>query len=423
MKWHPSLGYFDEGFDLAAPQLFEPARQEFGRAQVLHPVTYRSKAFADLEDEKIWTRAWVCVGIHERIPGHGDLLPYTVGNHGIHVQRDDKGQLQGRFNKAQHGGCRAIPLQCQTGKKTKCSYTSCGYSRDRDIIYAAELNDSVAAMGQYLGFNPAKLVPIKVETWGPFVFVNLDAEARPLIEQFDGLTNTIGRRLSADHRHIGRHDIESVANWKVVGKNFLKRSHPPVTENQLDPTCSGTVQSVENLTNGYWLYETDIPDGLMTITDGMSAFSEQRTADSWATFCWVYPNLLLAILPNHIVSWIMQPTDQMSCLLHMDVIVRGPANDATAGSEQKILAYWVEHTRRDAVAAEATQTALLSCAGLEADAGSSSMLTGLSVERNYLAYCAQKYLIDRLLAHHTYYWNDAYTNPRFAVSASTPGAS
>ena len=76
-------------------------------------------------------------------------------------------------------------------------------------------------MGQYLGFNPAKLVPVKVETWGPFVFVNLDTEARPLVEQFEGLTDKIGLRLHS-YRLIGRHDVEPASNWKVVGKNFLK---------------------------------------------------------------------------------------------------------------------------------------------------------------------------------------------------------
>ncbi len=422
MKWHPSLGYFDEGFDLAAPELFDAARQEFGRAQVLHPVAYRSKAFADLEDEKIWTRAWVCVGIHERIPGRGDLLPYTVGNHGIHVQRDDNGQLQGRFNKAQHGGCRTIPLQCQTGKKTKCSFTSCGYSRDRDVIYAAELNDSTAAMGQYLGFNPAKLVPVKVETWGPFVFVNLDTEARPLVEQFEGLTDKIGLRLHS-YRLIGRHDVEPASNWKVVGKNFLKESNGPAAGNFVDSTGGRTRQPTANATTGYWLYEADIPDPLTTVMDAMSAFPQEVAADRRATFCWAYPNLLLALLPNHIVSWIIQPTDQTACLLHMEVMIRESANSVAPDSEQKVLAYWLERTRQAAVVAEKTQTALLSCVPPEADRGAHTALTELPVENNYLAYCAQKYLIDRLLTQHTYYWNDAYTNPKLAVSPSTRGAS
>lgn len=421
MKWHPSLGYFDEGFDLAAPEPFEAARREFGKARVLHPVAYRSKAFADLEDEKIWTRAWVCIGLYDRIPDDGDLLPYTVGNHGIHVQRDDKGQLQGRFNKAQHGGCRAIPQQCQTGKKTKCSFTSCGYSRDRDVIRAAELNDSAAAMGQYLGFNPAKLVPIKVETWGPFVFVNLDTEARPLLEQLAGLPDKIGHRLRAS-RHVGRLDVEAAANWKVVGSSFLKRSHLPVDEVRIEPhgaepTPSGDVAS------GYWLYEAAIPPALKTLTEGASEPSAAAAAEPTVTFCWAYPNLLLALLPNHIVSWIMQPTDQIACLLHMDVLVNEAADAMTPETEHKVLRHWLERTRQGAIAAERTQAALLNCAPASADLLPHAMPAELPVETNFLAYRAQQYLIDRLLARHTYYWNDAYTNPKFAVSPSTRGAS
>jgi phenylpropionate dioxygenase-like ring-hydroxylating dioxygenase large terminal subunit len=422
MKWHPSLGYSDEGFDLAAPEFFGPARQEFGQARVLHPVAYRSKAFADLEDEKIWTRAWVCVGMQERIPGYGDLLPYTVGNHGVHVQRDDKGQLQGRFNKAQHGGCRTIPLQCQTGKKTKCSFTSCGYSRDRDVMSAAELNDSAPAMGQYLGFNPAKLVPIRVETWGPFVFVNLDTEARPLAEQFDGLTDKIGCRLQR-YRRLGRRDVEPASNWKIVGRNFLNGSRRPSIENLAGPVGSRPEQPAENAANSYWLYEADIPDALAIIMNGVAAFGGEGAADRRATFCWAYPNLLLALLPNHIVSWIVQPTDQTACLLHMDVMVRESAKDLTTGGEQKIFSYWLERTRRDALAAEGMLTNLLSYAAPEADLASQAMPAEMPIEDNYLAYRAQKYLIDQLLAQHTYYWNDAYTNPKLAVSPSTRGAS
>lgn len=422
MKWHPSLGYSDEGFDLAAREFFDPARQEFGQARVLHPAAYRSKAFADLEDEKIWTRAWVCVGMQERIPGYGDLLPYTVGNHGIHVQRDDRGQLQGRFNKAQHGGCRTIPLQCQSGKKTKCSFTSCGYSRDRDVMSAAELNDSAPAMGQYLGFNPAKLVSIKVETWGPFVFVNLDTEARPLAEQFDGLTDKIGCCLQR-YRRIGRRDVEPASNWKIVGRNFLNGSRRPSVENLAGPVGSHPELPAENAANSYWLYEADIPDALATIMNCVPAFGGEDAAVPRVTFCWAYPNLLLALLPNHIVSWIVQPTDQTACLLHMDVMVRESARDLTTGGEQKIFSYWLERTRRDALAAEGMLRNLLSYAAPEADLASQAMPAEMPIEDNYLAYRAQKYLIDQLLAQHTYYWNDAYTNPKLAVSPSTRGAS
>ena len=414
-------GGVDRGCMVAA-ELYAACRLSFELATTLPRRAYTSEVFQELEDEKVWSRAWVCVGSVHEIANVGDLLPFTIGQHAIHVQRQQDGSLIGRFNKAQHGGCRSVPAQCRTGRKTKCSYTSCGHSRDREVISAAELGESAAAMGQYLGFNPAKLVSIKVETWGPFVFVNLDTEARPLAEQFDGLTDKIGCCLQR-YRRIGRRDVEPASNWKIVGRNFLNGSRRPSVENLAGPVGSHPELPAENAANSYWLYEADIPDALATIMNCVPAFGGEDAAVPRVTFCWAYPNLLLALLPNHIVSWIVQPTDQTACLLHMDVIVRESARDLTTGGEQKIFAYWLERTRRDALAAEGMLRNLLSYAAPEADLASQAMPAEMPIEDNYLAYRAQKYLIDQLLAQHTYYWNDAYTNPKLAVSPSTRGAS
>ena len=62
MATHPELGFFDEGLDLTDQSIYAAARRPFGHAAILPPVAYRSKIFADLENEKIWTRAWICIG-------------------------------------------------------------------------------------------------------------------------------------------------------------------------------------------------------------------------------------------------------------------------------------------------------------------------------------------------------------------------
>jgi hypothetical protein len=191
--------------------------------------------------------------------------------------------------------------------------------------------------------------------------------------------------------------------------------------NYADAIGCGVMHSVEDKANGYWLYEAGVRDGNL-IRDDLPSLPAEIGADRRATFCWIYPNLLLALLSDHVVSWIMQPTDQRSCLLHMDVFARESASEMTPESKQRILACWLEYTRGSAVAAETSQTTM-SCAAPKADTDLNTILNELPVERNYLAYCAQKYLIDRLLARHTYYWNDAYTNPRLAASPSTRGAS
>lgn len=215
----PDLGYVDDGSDLASPDFFAEALGEAGTARVLPPAAYASLAFAHLEDEAIWTRDWVGIGTEDAIPGLGDLLPYTVGTHGIHVQRTGQG-LRARFNKAQHGGCRLVPLQCQTGAKTRCSFTSCGYSHDRPAIPAGELGDGTPEMHQYLGLRPERLLGAHVRGWGPLLFVNLDVFPAGPEASLYALDHAAGFFTGALPARCGERWLEFAANWKLVAQSL-----------------------------------------------------------------------------------------------------------------------------------------------------------------------------------------------------------
>jgi len=152
----------------------DPAAYPDGR---LPAEAFGSAAFGRLEDERLWPRSWVCIGAAAEIPDPGDLLPYTVGVHGIHVQRQADSSLVARINKAQHGGCHFIPIQCQTGRKTRCGFTSCGYSLDRPAIKAAPGGEPVPGMYQYLGMRPERLAVIDVREKAGLLFVSVDGSA------------------------------------------------------------------------------------------------------------------------------------------------------------------------------------------------------------------------------------------------------
>lgn len=212
MSRRPDLGYFDEGLDLADPASYRTASGALGKATLLPPVAYRSNTFAYLEDEAVWTRAWIALGTTAEVPEEGDLLPFTVGYHGIHVQREPSGRLVGRFNQAQHGGCRVVPAQCQVGTKTKCSFTSCGYSRDRGAISMAAEGNDPSAMHQYVGLRPERLFPVSVATVGPIVFANLD----PACREADLADLALPEALTApDAVRTHSQWLEFQANWKL----------------------------------------------------------------------------------------------------------------------------------------------------------------------------------------------------------------
>lgn len=157
------------------PQTFPDVSDDRGADLLLPARAYDGLPFQKWEDAAIWTRAWVGIGFETEVAQVGDVLPFTVGNHGIHVERLPDGALAGRFNKAQHGGCRAVPLQCQTGARTRCSFTACGFSYDRRTIVASD-PERARHLDQYLGLRPERLLQVAVRKVGPVLLTKLDSQ-------------------------------------------------------------------------------------------------------------------------------------------------------------------------------------------------------------------------------------------------------
>ena len=304
MEFHPDMGYVENGVDLTNVDLYKTTNQPFGKATILPPFSYQSKIFSDLEDEKLWTRDWIAIGSTHEIPNAGDLLPYTVGHHGVHVQKESDGSLIGRFNKAQHGGCRAVPLQCQTGKKTKCSFTSCGYSRDRNVIRVEEIGENTPTMHQYLGLIPERLLPVKVETWNSIVFINVDHECCSLTDSLSNFPKSTTSILDDDFTLQNSEWFECTSNWKLAGRAFFDKQN----------ICNNTsVKESTNASNGY------LATNLSTHGIGINT---ENNVDNVQLF-WLFPNLVLVIHNSFVVCIILQPTSMVECILRTSLFIKG----------------------------------------------------------------------------------------------------
>lgn len=360
MNWQPLLGYFEGSRDLSDPLLYESALQPPGRASTLPAFAYRSKAFADLEDEKVWTRAWSCIGYSARIPRAGDLYPFTVGQHGVHVQRQADGSLKAHFNFAQHGGCRFVPRQCQTGRKTSCFYTSCGHSRDRDVIPANADGSEPPEMYMYLGVNPLKLIPVHVAELGALLFVNLDFDCPSLETQLGASYGTLAHSFSAPTHHRARRQIALPCNWKLAGKLFL----------------------------------------------------ESNDAAPGTTREWLYPNLLVDRSDGCVTIGILQPTSMNSTLVVTDVFETGEPRLVDAALE-----FHAARFERCTDAARALQRAL---AGGDDPSPFLPQAGGdqpLADEPNVLVQAFNARLVGQLLTRHAYVERPLYTHPGRSLNA------
>jgi hypothetical protein len=405
MNTHPELGYFDEGLDLIEPKLYAAAQKPFGRAEILPPAAYRSKIFADLEDEKIWTRTWVCIGAGEQITGAGDLLPFTLGNHGIHVQRGKDGGLSGRFNKAQHGGCRAIPLQCQTGMKTKCSFTSCGYSRDQGVIRAAEVGDGSQLAGQYLGDRPERLFPVQIESRGPFLFANVDQDCAALDKQFTGLAKKTAPHFSAGLRLVSERNQEHGCNWKLAGRAFLEDLRPPFAPEATAPgkAAKGAAKSATKGAHAFAERQNALDAAYDERFAALPALPGlAKPALKRASLYWLFPNLLLALMPDHVFAVILQPIatsltyERTLLFAHESAEGKAAARDAA-----KLHTLWEEALRDSATAAEERQAEI---DGWDTSHRPETRKKSLPKEDSAFGYEFQQFLVTRILTEHKTYW-------------------
>ncbi len=379
MLLNPLLGYYDEGVDLTDRAVYDTARGSFGRATTLPPASYRSRIFSALEDNRLWTRAWVAVGVAQQIPEAGDLLPFTIGYHGIHIQRGTDGALIGRFNKAQHGGCRSVPLQCQTGSRTRCSFTSCGYSRDRAEVTASELERDGSVSDQYLGLRPERLWPVRTACRGPLVFACLDPDASPLDHDLADCLRGLQQSPSSELRLVASDWLEATANWKLVGPALRDLLAPEAAV----PRRGGAPRHAMET----W--------PIAELSRTLPLADSAHGAGQRITFAWAFPNLLVLHTASFLAVIILQPLSMNETQIRLYLLVHD--NDVAQLDGDALAALrqgWRGLLLDASDLANSTQQEL-SAWGTPSRPGTENRLP--PVQRSPLGWRFQDYLIGRIL--------------------------
>ncbi len=371
---HPDLGYFDEGFDLTDPQTYAPTQGPFGTAHALPPFAYRSKVFSELENEKIWTRSWVAIGLLQQIPNTGDMLPFTLGFQGIHIRRNADGSISAWFNRHQHGGCRFVPEQCRTGKQTKCTITSCNFTRDAHVMSVREDGEDSPEMYKFAGIDPSKLIAVNCQTWGPFIFVNLDPEAGPLEDDLPEALQRLGARKPEALSLLDHQWLDFSSNWKCYGSAFADAGDAmAAAPRQPDGTAAGvTARAVKSAD---FALCGDGRDGIELI--------------------WMFPNLLLAVNGAVVTAAVMQSTGMANTLCRVSVL--GAAEDASDDAQP-----WMSALRKVGARAEADHSE-------QAAWGTSSRPETIDeqpgTETRFSRHLIEKYVIGRTLETHILQWS------------------
>lgn len=226
---------------------------------------YYDPLIFEQEQERLFSRMWVCVGRADAIVGPGAYQVVSVGRESVIVVRNRDGVLNAFLNVCRHRGARLCPEAAgQLKGAIQCRYHAWTYGLDGRLIGAPNvLNDEQFDRTAY------GLFPVALEVWEGLIWLNLDenpepldTQLRPILETRFGDYTTFAR-YGIGKLNVGKtivYDVQS--NWKLILENFMECYH-----------CGPMHPELCNLLPGY-RSGTSFNDGeAVTLAQGAEAFT------------------------------------------------------------------------------------------------------------------------------------------------------
>ena len=191
---------------------------------------YTSRAFAALELERLWPCVWQIACREEEVAAAGAFVEYTIGDDTIAIVRGADARLRAFHNACLHRGRRlAEGCGAFTDGEIRCPYHGWTYALDGRLVDVPDRDDFTDLP------DDLALRPVRVDTWGGFVFVNLDADAEPLLDFLDPLPALLAPYHLDEMRLRATLSTIIDANWKAVVDAFNEGYHVQGLHRQILP--------------------------------------------------------------------------------------------------------------------------------------------------------------------------------------------
>ena len=195
-------------------------------AESLPAWCYTDPDFHKLEVERIFMKVWNLVGRADLTPEPGDYLATDVAGVPIILVRGRDGEARAFANSCRHRGTKLLSGEGNC-RAIVCPYHSWSFDLDGSLVSAAGMEETV-------GFDKADhaLVPLRLESWADFLFVNFDPSAESLADYLGDLPEQIGSYGFPDLITTRRKVWDVACNWKVYLENQRESYHIPTVHRE-----------------------------------------------------------------------------------------------------------------------------------------------------------------------------------------------
>ena len=181
---------------------------------------YTDPSITAQEITHIFRKSWNYVGPLSQLTAVGDYVTGYAGGVPVVVVRNEHG-LAGFVNVCRHRRHEVMKGR-GNAKLMQCGYHAWTYDLAGGL---RQVPRSAAEPNFRLEDYP--LLPIRAEALGPFVFVHLDPDARPVHDYYGPILDIIaGSGVVLDTlKPYSREEWQSHANWKTMLENYLECYH------------------------------------------------------------------------------------------------------------------------------------------------------------------------------------------------------
>ncbi len=262
--------------------LYSPANP-LEKASTIPAPWYFDTRIAQLERETVFAGNWQVVGRLDQVKEPGQFFTIDTNGEPLLIVRSEDSKLRAFYNVCRHHAAAVEPQAAGYARQFRCPYHGWTYGNDGTLKGMVEF-EGVCNFDR----KDNGLVPIRVDTWENFVFVNLDGKAAPLTEFLEKVPSLVAPlKLTEQLRYFDRRIYRLKCNWKVYVDNYLDGGyHVPHAHKGLSSVVQYTKYTIEN-------FERSCLQSSPLDASSAADSTIGATRQGHAFYLWIYPNFMI----------------------------------------------------------------------------------------------------------------------------------
>jgi Rieske 2Fe-2S family protein len=285
----------------------------------LSSADYCSQEVFDLDRQRFFHGGWFLAARADTLQ-RGNRRVFDIAGESILIARDLDGALHAYANVCRHRGARLCESDSDsTQGSLMCPYHAWTYALDGRLIATPHLSDDDVDK------SSLSLWSVALAEWEGFVFVSLAASPPDFDQwmQLHGAELLTLQRFGLGSLRVAVTTTSHVAaNWKIIVENYQECLH-----------CTRVHPELVDVVPAYrsgWVYDTERPDGGVTLKNDGNTFSYSGTSslpllpgvsgdDARSYYgCTMFPNAFVDVTGTSAIVTTLFPTGPASTTLTME---------------------------------------------------------------------------------------------------------